>query len=264
VTTDLPGTLTVPHRFRGPATSGNGGWTCGRLATLLDRAGGAVRVRLSAPPPLDVPMRVEAFPIEPADGGGSGLRLLAGDLLVAEAVPAGEARDLLIPVPPLDDDPAHAYALAVAAGTRYPGRVGHPFPECLACGTGRAEGDGLRLRPGPGEPTDGTVAAAWVPHPAFDAGDGGVDLPITWAALDCPGGWSADLVGRPMVLGTMTARIDRRPAVGERCVVRGVTDGGSARTLRTRTTLYGQDGRALALAAQVWVVVDPAAFERSG
>ena len=32
-------------------------------------------------------------------------------------------------------------------------------------------------------------------------------MPLVWAALDCPGGWSAGIAGRPMVLGTMTARV---------------------------------------------------------
>lgn len=253
-------TITVPYRFRGPATSGNGGWTCGSLASLLTDGSRPVRVRLSAPPPLDVPLRVE-------DAGAADslrtLRLLADDVLVAEATVDDAAAEALGTVPPLDDDPDRAFEQALAAAERYPGRTGHPFPECLACGPARAEGDGLRLATGPGSPPDGTVSAAWIPHPNFDAGDGSVDLALTWAALDCPGGWSADIVGRPMVLGTMTARVERRPVIGERCVVRGVTDGGSPRTVRTRTTLYGADGRPIASAAHVWVVVDPVAFQRA-
>ena len=63
-----------------------------------------------------------------------------------------------------------------------------------------------------------------------------------------------------MVLGTMTATVLRRPAVGERCVVRGIAAPGSGRTVPTRSTLYGTDGEVLGLAAQIWVVVDPRAF----
>lgn len=256
-------TLVVPQRFRGPAGSANGGWTCGALAAVLGSGQTAVSVRLSAPPPLDVPLSITRFSL-----GGSrfGARLhevtAGGERLIAEATRADpEQDDDLRPVPALDPDPDVAFDLAVQAGERYGGRTDHPFPTCLVCGTGREPGDGLLLRPGPGDPPDGTVSAAWTPHPALDDGTGHVDLAMTWAALDCPGGWSADLRGRPMVLGTMTARVDQRPRIGEPCVVRGALAGeGSARTVPTRTTLYGPDGEILAVAGQVWVVVDPALF----
>jgi hypothetical protein len=213
-----------------------------------------VQVRLAAPPPLDVALSVTGFT---GPDGAAGVRLALDDVLVAEAIPA---EGPWVPVPVADADPERAFALATEASRRYPGRMDHPFPGCLGCGTGRADGDGLRLRPGPGDPPDGTTSTAWVPHPAFDSGDGQVDLPTTWTALDCPGGWSADRAGRPMVLGTMAARVLRRPRVGERCVVRGVAEPGPGRTVPTRTSLYGERGELLALARQIWVVVDPAAF----
>ena len=45
----------VPGRFRGPAQSGNGGWTSGHLAAVLEPQGpgDAVRVVLRQPPPLE-------------------------------------------------------------------------------------------------------------------------------------------------------------------------------------------------------------------
>ena len=49
----------------------------------------------------------------------------------------------------------------------YPGLGNHPFPTCFACGPDRAEGDGLRIFPGPvgGASGDrGYVASLWVPH----------------------------------------------------------------------------------------------------
>jgi len=56
-------TLRVPARFRGPPSSGNGGWTSGALA----EASGfdPVTVRLLAPPPLDTPLD-----LVPVDGSG--------------------------------------------------------------------------------------------------------------------------------------------------------------------------------------------------
>ena len=43
-------TMTIPHRFRGPPNSGNGGYVCGMLARQI---AGAAEVTLRAPPPLE-------------------------------------------------------------------------------------------------------------------------------------------------------------------------------------------------------------------
>ena len=105
--------------------------------------------------------------------------------------------------------------VTLAAGPRrrdrFEGLADHPFPTCFSCGTGRDPGDALCLRPGPLDDGTGRYAATWVPREA--------DVPVVWAALDCPGGWSAGIAGRPMVLGTMTARVHALPAVGEPHVV---------------------------------------------
>ena len=246
-------TLVVPRRFRGPATSGNGGWTSGALAQLVAPPGQAVRVRLSAPPPLEVPMTiVRDGPSAVAQHGGS-------PVLTATLVAAGEP-DGLDPVPPV------AYEAALRAGERYAGLHDHPFPECFACGPARASDDGLRLRPGPLDPAVAgvDVAAAWSPGEGDLQVDGAVPVPILWAALDCPGGWSVDIVGRPMVLGTMTARVLGRPGYEERCVVTGRAVHVGERKALTATSLYGQSGELLATAAHVWVAVDPATFGRTG
>lgn len=239
-------TLTIPRRYRGPATSGNGGWTAGALAALL--AGGAapappVRVRLSAPPPLGTPLTVAV------DGGTA--TLSAGERLVATAT----TDDVNAPAaaPPV------ALEVATEAQQRYPGLADHPFPECFACGTDRP--DGLGLRPGPVD--GGGVACVWQPDAGVAADDGLVDLPVVWAALDCPGGWSVDIAGRPMVLGTMTAAVHERPRPGEPLVVAGRALEVTARKALTATTLRRPDGHVLAVATHVWVAVDPATFGAS-
>ena len=246
-----PVTLVVPRRFRGPATSGNGGWTSGALVTLLAGTGPAphppFRVRLSAPPPLETPLQVS-----------EGRALLDGRV-VLEASELGdvEARDLLVPVPPV------SYEAAVEAGDRYAGLGEHPFPECFGCGPARPAGDGLRLRPGPvpGADAERVVAAAWVPAESVVDDLGLVPVPVLWAALDCPGGWAVDISGRPMVLGTMAAWVHGRPQVGEPLVVTGRAVDVSDRKATTSTTLYRSATReVLAVAAHVWVVVDPATF----
>jgi hypothetical protein len=247
--------LVVPRRFRGPATSGNGGWTSGSLAQLLapQVPGPPVRVRLSAPPPLELPMAIvrDGATVVAEHGG----RPVLTATLMGEGEPDG-----LDPVPPV------GYDAALTAGERYAGLRDHPFPECFACGPARARDDALRLRPGALEPpVPGVdVATAWSPGEADVGVDGAVPVPLLWAALDCPGGWSVDIVGRPMVLGTMTARVLARPRSGEQCVVTGRAVHVGERKALTATSLYGQSGDLLATAAHVWVAVDPAMFGRAG
>jgi hypothetical protein len=247
--------LVVPQRFRGPARSGNGGWTAGALAERVCDASGCptVEVTLRMPPPLDVAMHVRR-----RVGDDVGATLSFDGATVAEAQVVDR------PLVPLDEvDPE----LAAAAMTRYPGLRTHPFPGCFACGPDRAEGDGLRIFPGPVPERADTVASAWVPHASLaesgdflDVGLERVGVATTWAALDCIGGWSEDLEGRPSVLGRMTARVDALPVVGEAHVVVGHKLRVDGRKTFTASTLYDSDHRVVATAEHVWVAVDPSAF----
>lgn len=263
----MTASLVVPHRFRGPARSGNGGWTAGALAERLHPSvtGGrcpAVEVTLRRPPPLDTELHVELGPGDDRDPGAgpTRARLVQGDGVVAEAACTDR------PLTPLEVvDPA----VAEAAMVDYPGHRTHPFPECFACGPARERGDGLRIFPGPVPGRAGTVASLWVPHPSLaesgdvvDAGVERVGVATAWAALDCVGGWSEDLEGRPCVLGRMTARVDALPVVGEQHVAVGHRLGADGRKTFTASTLYDSDGRVVATAEHVWIAVDPAAFNR--
>ena len=245
-------TITIEKRFRGPARSGNGGYTAGSLAERIpaEHAPATVEVTLRQPPPLDTAMTVT-----PVDDG---VRLLAGDDVVAEA---REVDGELHPVEAVAAD------VATAAMASYAGLRSHPFPGCFACGPDRAEGDGLRIFPGPVTGRADTVASLWVPHPSLavsgdvvDRGLERVGTATTWAALDCIGGWSEDLEGRPSVLGRMTARVDALPAVGEAHVVVGARLRRDGRKTFTASTLYDVDGRVVATAQHVWIAVDPSGF----
>ncbi len=159
---------------------------------------------------------------------------------------------------------------AAAAESTYAGLASHPFPTCFACGTGREEGDGLRIFPGRvAEDSLGRVrvAATWTPH-ASQADDwhvhGGeplhASLAVAWAALDCVGGWAGDLEERLMVLGRMTARVDALPEIGSTYVAVGGARGSDGRKTFTAATLYDPAGRAVGVAEHVWLAVDAAAF----
>ncbi len=141
----------------------------------------------------------------------------------------------------------------------YPGFTLHPFDRCFTCGTAREAGDGLRLFTGPvgdGRRTAGT----WTPDPGVAGDDGLLDVPTTWAALDCPGGWAADFTAQAMVLGRMTAHVLRRPAAGEPLVASGLLRERDGRKFRTATALHTTDGELLGRAEQVWIEIDLARF----
>jgi hypothetical protein len=244
--------LTIPSRFRGPARSGNGGYTAGSLAELVPAVAEVpvIEVTLRRPPPLDVLMSVEQAAEPPTT------------VLTFEGETIAQAREVDAELTAVDEVSAEEAGQAMA---RYRGLHGHPFPGCFACGTDRGVGDGLRIFPG--EVGEHTVASLWVPDESLavagdlvDPGIERVGLGTTWAALDCIGGWSDDLEGRPMVLGRITARVDALPVVGEPHVVVGRRTSVEGRKSFTASTLYDSDGRVVASAEHVWIVVDPAAF----
>jgi hypothetical protein len=213
-------TLTIPARFTGPPDSANGGVTCG----LVARATGLDEVTLRTPPPLETPLRVV------------GSEVHDGETLVATA--AAATVDLVPPAPV-------GVAEAREATTRYGGLTEHPFPTCFVCGPAKA--DGLRLFPGP--VGDGVAATPWVPADQ--------DPVMVWAALDCPGGWSLDLPGRPMVLGRMALRLDELPQPGEEHVVMGWRVSLEGRKAFTGSALFTAAGELLAVARQTWIAVSP-------
>jgi hypothetical protein len=219
--------MIVPARFNGPPASGNGGWTCGRVAGAL--GGGPAEVTLRMPPPLDTPLSVarQAGTVQVYDGAG----------LVAQARSVDEvAAD---PVPPVSP------AEAAAAARAYPGFSRHPFPTCYACGPLRD--DGLRLFPGP--LPDGRTAAPFT-APADASAE------TAWAALDCPGGWAVISDGRPYVLGRMAADVRAPLRPGERYVALGRCDDVAGRKAWVSTSLYDADGRLVGAARAVWIALE--------
>lgn len=197
---------------------------------------------LKLPPPLDVELEWDT------DEQNVYLKHLDGTT-IASATPGTFSGET--PAAPSTEN-------AAAGMDNYAGFKAHPFNRCFTCGTQRGEGDGLRIFSGPYEP--GSTAASWTPHTAFDDGTGHVTPEIAWAALDCPGGWAANVGDEPAVLGSMTAQILRTPKIGEPCLARGFLAGRSGRKRHTATALYTRDGERLGRAEHVWIQIDPATF----
>jgi hypothetical protein len=214
--------LTIDPRYRGPDTSGNGGYTCGLVAGRLD---GDAEVTLRLPPPLGRPLRIER--------DGARVTVLDGDAVVAEAEPTTVELELPAPV---------SFANAEAAALPH-GDPASPFPHCFVCG--RDRDDGLRLFPGP-VPGRDVVAAAWVPEESRTE--------LVWAALDCPGAYGSGAVGRgDVVLGRLAAHVERLPEPGERCVVVGWGLGEDGRKVYAGTAVYAGE-EPLAWARATWIV----------
>jgi hypothetical protein len=218
--------ITLPRRFRGPLESANGGYASGRLAAFVDAD--EVEATLRLPPPLD-----RALVVRREDESAL---LLDGDALVAEARPGA-----------VDVDLAPAVSLTEAEdATRRHVRIGSPsFRECFVCGV-RKERDGLGVYAGPVEGRSPLHAAPWTVAESSPE--------IVWAAIDCPGAFAVGVAGRgEIVLGRMTARVERVPQVGERCVVVSQPLGEDGRKLFAGTALFAEDGELLAVANQVWI-----------
>ncbi len=237
------GTIVIDRRFRGPPHSGNGGYSCGRLAAFMD---GIAEVTLHKPPPLDTGMQVVA-----ADGG---VALYDGERLIATARAADVA---VVPraLPTFDE--------AQAASTRtFPAHT-HKLPMCYVCGPDRAHGDGLRIHCGPLDAQEGwtgVVAAGWIPEDYMAGADGAVAPEFVWACLDCPTAYAmADGGGFPSILlGRQAVRIERRPKPGDRCVITAWQTGHEGRKFWSQGALLDANGDTLAVCQATWIEVDQA------
>lgn len=219
----------VPARFNGPLANGNGGYSAGLAAAMLD---GPVEATLRRPVPLDRPLRAEL-----QDGG---VHLLDGEDLIVEAT---EAPGFEIEVPE-----AVGVVEARAAMGRYRGLDEGPFSRCFVCGLAR--GDSFEVFSGRVEGRD-VVASTWTP-PEWTAGeDGRVRPEFVWSVLDCPTFFGAylDVEELPLsFLGRMTARVDAAPAVGEEHVVMSWPLGVDGRKAEAGVSLLSGGGDVLASA----------------
>jgi hypothetical protein len=227
--------LAIAKRFCGPPNSANGGYFCGLVASLAPET---LTVRLLKPPPLDTGLETEERP----DGV---IVVRHGDTPIAQAR-RSPALTLDAPVPP-------SYLETLDASVRYPGFAEHPFPTCFVCGPQRPRGDGLRVFAGP---VNGRhiFAAPWVPDASLDRGDGKVRPEFMWAAMDCPGCFAANKLGRgTWLLGEFTAHVDRCVHVEEPCRVVAWHISSQGRKHEAGTALFDGDGELCGRAKAVWI-----------
>ena len=212
--------IVVDRRFRGPEESGNGGYCAGLFAAAL--GGDVVEVTLRLPPPLETPLELR------------GEEIVAGGDVVATVRP-GE----------LDVEPPRPVSFDEARAAESPD-LDSPFPQCFVCGHARGD-DALHIHAGPVAGRD-VVAATWT------VADDTVGPEFVWAALDCTGAYATGVPGRGVVvLGRLTARVDRVPQAGEECVVVGWPLGGDGRKHGAGTAVFSRTGEVLGLGSAVWI-----------
>jgi hypothetical protein len=233
--------MKIDARFNGPPASGHGGTSCGLVAAALDvDPNAAVEVTLRAPPPLGVEMDVVR------DGGA--LSVSYDGTVVATA--RQDATVLQTP-PSVPFDEA-----AAVAKPNEP----HPFPTCFACGPDHPTGLHLFTAAVPGRDV---AAAPWQTDESLAGENGFVRPEIVWAALDCPSGWSYDVLGQSLrasvLLGRMTAQILTPIEAGSRCVVTARPAGGSGRKWSAISAVYGEDGALHGVARVLWIVLQGSA-----
>lgn len=233
--------LVISSRFCGPPKSGNGGYVCGRMAAHVP---GSVAVRLKAPPPLETELQIEVL--------DSAVRLLHGPNVIAEAKAA--ALDLSPPACP-------SFAEAEEAAKSYLGFTSHAFPRCFVCGPQRANGDGLRIFPGP-TASRSMVAATWVPDQSLGNGSKVVRAEFLWAALDCTSGFAVLPVpeGKAIVLGELCVRIDDSVTASEKCIVIGWPLQIDGRKRIAGSAVFSSSGRPVAVGRATWIEVPSSAF----
>jgi hypothetical protein len=236
----MPDTLTIDPRFNGPPDSGNGGYTCGRLARFVDAE--AVEVTLRLPPPIGRALEVERA------GGAAVLR--DGDAVVAEANPTEVAASAPSPV-----DAGEAAEAAVDSPFLEVDM--HPFPTCFVCGPKRTAADGLRIFAGPVAQRD-VFAAPWTPAADLAGDDGTLPSEFLWAALDCP--TSVPVANdpgveefRPIVLARLAVRILEPVRAGERHTIVSWPIALDGRKRHAGAALHSADGELLAVARALWI-----------
>ena len=228
-------TTSIAKRYCGPPQSGNGGYSCGLLGKQIE---GPSKVRLHVPPPLDSDLTIEK-------NAGSWL-LKQGEQLIGTAMAA--QLDIVPPQPP-------SLEQARAARKNYRGFGEHSFPHCFVCGTGREQGDGLRLFTANISGED-MVACDWEPTADLPDSNGQVKVEFIWSALDCPSYFALNIPVDPdavCLLGEMTASIDKPVPGDQPLIVYAWKRSIEGRKHYSAAALCTAQGEVLARAEHLWI-----------
>jgi hypothetical protein len=102
----------------------------------------------------------------------------------------------------------------------------------------------------------GLWAAPWAPDSSVADQVGLVVPAVVWAALDCPGGFTAGVGDTMMALGRMAARVLARPrADTSYCLVAWRGGPAAGRKQPAGSALLDVNGGVLAVARTVWVTI---------
>ena len=223
-------TVIVPARFNGPPANGNGGYSAGIAAAMLE---GPVEATLRRPVPLDRPLGASV----------NGSAVAAPRRRGPDRRGEGGAR--------FRDRGAGSRSGRPRRARRWPATAGSirgRSARCFVCGLAREDSFGVFS--GRVEGRD-VVASTWTP-PSWTAGeDGRVRPEFVWAALDCPTFFGAylDVEELPIsFLGRITARIESTPMAGEEHVVMSWPLGIDGRKAEAGVSLLSGGGEVLASA----------------
>ena len=225
----------IDQRFCGPKNSGNGGYSAGVFAQVID---GPAAVKLKSPPPLDTLIRLRP-------GEGASYEAVVGETVIAAIEPASV--EINPPPFPSDDGVASAHDayLSDTGGE-------HLIPWCFVCGDRRPVGDGMRLFTGPA-PESPVNADFWTPTQEFAAADGLIRPEFLWAALDCPSAFALRLWPRLTLLGRFAVEVHRRPKPGERLIVAAWPERSDDRKHHASSALLDENREIIAAANALWI-----------
>jgi len=225
----------ISSRFRGPPTTGNGGYSCGVVAKHI---GDSAKVRLHASPPLDQTMEIKVTE--------ESVELYFEDQLIA----SGVSSELEMQVPQLP-----SFEQAQQAQKRFIGYEDHIFPGCFVCGPERDHGDGLRIFPGPVTERDWSMLAClWQPSDDLYGNDGLLKPEFIWAALDCPtyfGSGGANL--SKALLGEQELRIVSSVKSKSPLIVSCWPISDEGRKIVGGAAISSQEGELIAFAKGTWI-----------
>ncbi len=227
----------IDPRFNGPRDSGNGGYVCGLIASLI---GDQVKIRLQKVLPLGVLLTIRRLQSE---AWQDQWQVLNGEDVIATVFKTEVVVD--VPNPP-------TYLDALAASKHYAGFQNNLCPTCFVCGPERHRGDGMRIFAS-AVPGRDIVAAPWLPDATLGDDNGKIKPEFVWAALDCPGAFASIPYGRQALLGEFAVHVSRLVHVDEPCVVTGWKISIDGRKYRAGTALFDEDGELCAFGHATWI-----------